>query len=255
MRVSSLAIVLAVGATGLSATIPSSSDSLAPVPTGVTVVYDQRKWPLLEPSQALSSLYKKAKATPTAVSILPGIPVPSDVANALASAKAEMAAQGPAVAEDLKATTEATANNATSCTNPEIHREWRSLTLVQQKNYVNAMKCLTTQPSRSGLAGARNRWDDLVVIHQQMSDIIHNVGQFLPWHRYFLKMLEMEMRRTCGYKGPMAWWDETRDAGNFHSAPVSNPQTLGWFAQGNDHCEATGVSFCILLFVRVKNQR
>jgi tyrosinase len=208
------------------------------------VVYNQRKWPLLNPDQALSSLVAKARATPSAVSLLSDVPVPAGVSQALASAKLAAPAASAEELEAARRPVEAFAQAATStCTNPEIHREWRTLTSAQKGAYVNAMKCLFGQPSRSGLAGTRNRWDDLVAIHQLMSNIIHEVGQFLPWHRYFLKILETEMRNTCGYTGPMSWWDETMDAGDFHNSPVANPNYFGYLVPASDHCLKTGVSF------------
>lgn len=40
--------------------------------------------------------------------------------------------------------------------------------------------------------------------------LVHFVAQFLPWHRYFLHLYENELR-TCGYTGPLAYWDWTLD--------------------------------------------
>jgi len=107
---------------------------------------------------------------------------------------------------------------ATTCTTPAVHFEWRALTDAHKQQYIAANKCLFGKPSRSGLANAKNRWDDLVAVHQHLSSVIHGVGQFLPWHRYYLKVFETLLRNECGYTGPMTWWDETKDAGNFHNA-------------------------------------
>jgi len=81
------------------------------------------------------------------------------------------------------------------------------------------VQCLFRAPSR-GQRGARNRFEDLVSVHQQKNPIIHGVGQFLPWHRYMLHVYEQMLRQECGYTGPIPWWDETRDAGNFHNSPM-----------------------------------
>ena len=46
------------------------------------------------------------------------------------------------------------------------------------------------------------------------------------------------MRNECGYKGPMAYWDETADAANLRASGVFDPKT-GFGGDGS------GVSRCI----------
>ena len=96
-------------------------------------------------------------------------------------------------------------------------------------------------PPRSGLAGAKSRWDELVVVHQQMASTVHQVGQFLTWHRQFLWVYEQELRNYCKYTGPLAWWDETKDAGDYHSAPMMTSQLYGSAPVGNAQCIMNGV--------------
>jgi hypothetical protein len=249
MRVTFLTALLATGAIGLNLPRQTVDGPTGPAATNPIVVFNQPKFPLLSPDQALSALYTKATASPTAVSILPNVPVPTEVAKAIASAKADPPAAKAAAAaaeekvSNAKAVGAVNAAAAGTCASPAVHYEWRNLSNAHKQQYVAAMKCLYSKPPRSGLPGVKNRWDDLVAIHQRMADIIHNVGQFLPWHRYFLKMLEMEMRRTCGYTGPMTWWDETKDAGNFNGAPMMTQQYFGHMPRGNTVCIVSGVSY------------
>jgi tyrosinase len=95
-----------------------------------------------------------------------------------------------------------------------------------KKAYATAIKCLMDAPSK-GQTGAKSRWEDLASLHQQQNTKIHGVGQFLPWHRYFLHVQETVLRTECGYNGPLPWWDETKDAGRFEQSPVFDSRYLG----------------------------
>jgi tyrosinase len=56
-----------------------------------------------------------------------------------------------------------------TCTNPVIRREWRSLTNRERADYVRAVNCLSTIPSRMGLNGTL--YDDFTEVHR-------NVGMY-----------------------------------------------------------------------------
>ena len=114
-----------------------------------------------------------------------------------------------------------------ACSHPATHLEWRNLTDLQRMAYLQAEKCLFNQTARSGLPSATNLFEDLAAVHQNMTATIHNVGQFLPWHRYMLHAHERLLRTACGYTGPMTWWDETRDAGDFEHAPLFTADYFG----------------------------
>ncbi|KAK1764369.1 putative tyrosinase protein [Phialemonium atrogriseum] len=111
---------------------------------------------------------------------------------------------------------------AGTCKSPKVRYEWRDLTDAHKKEFVNAVKCLLNKPSAGGsnYPGSKNRYEDLVSVHQQMTPTIHMVAQFLPWHRYYLSVYESMLRDECAYTGPMPWWDESKDAGKFSSAPM-----------------------------------
>jgi tyrosinase len=138
---------------------------------------------------------------------------------------------------------------ASTCTNPEVRYEWRNLTDQQKTNYMTAMKCLLQSPSKTSLQAVRNRLDDLTAVHQKYSSTIHNVGQFLPWHRYYLHILKVLLRDECNYPGPMTWWDETKDAGNFNKAPMFTNAYFGSAPiqrNGQGTCITTGVCTSLL---------
>ncbi|KAI1863143.1 uncharacterized protein JN550_009879 [Neoarthrinium moseri] len=129
-------------------------------------------------------------------------------------------------AEDGTVTTQ-----AGTCTAPATRIEWRSLSDADKTAFVQAVRCLVDLPASGAFSGAgsQNRYEDLVAVHSQMTGSIHSVAQFLPWHRYYVHVFESLLREECSYAGPMTWWNEALDAGNFASSPVFNAQ---WFGSG-----------------------
>ncbi|PVH90604.1 Di-copper centre-containing protein [Periconia macrospinosa] len=99
--------------------------------------------------------------------------------------------------------------NSTGCTNPEKRVEFRTLDAVAQKQYTDAVMCLSTKPSTIGLN--TTLYDDFTYIHTHLNELIHYVAMFLPWHRYFVQLYHSHLG-DCGYTGPMVYWDWTLDA-------------------------------------------
>jgi hypothetical protein len=125
--------------------------------------------------------------------------------------------------------------------------EWRRMADSDRRAFVGAIRCMFNRPSSGRYPGARNRWEDLVSVHQQMTPQIHMNPVFLPWHRYYIAIFESLIRDECGYRGPMTWWDETLDAGNFRNSLIfrneyfsPGPQRTG---NGGATCITSGVSF------------
>lgn len=101
------------------------------------------------------------------------------------------------------------------------------------------LRLTTRKTSRfSDLQGSHRSYTDT-----QYGDIIHNVGQFLPWHRMFMYAFETLMRNECNYTGSMAWWDEQMDAdsGNFFGSNMWDADTgFGGNGTGPDGCLTDG---------------
>ncbi|KAK3322910.1 hypothetical protein B0H66DRAFT_574901 [Apodospora peruviana] len=132
----------------------------------------------------------------------------------------------------------ATASSTSPCTAPQKRQSWHDIKDDTKKAYLAAARCLLTSPQKlNRLPGAKTRWDELVSLHQIHALQIHTTGQFLPFHRYYLKILEFLMQE-CGYDGVLPYWDETRDAGKFSASPVFHP-TLGFGGSG------TGAQNCL----------
>ncbi|KAI1136458.1 Di-copper centre-containing protein [Hypoxylon sp. FL0543] len=101
------------------------------------------------------------------------------------------------------------------CTNKNIavRKSWDALDDVTRTDYLRAVNCLAARPPlmNTTLApGAVNRLDDFTYIHINQTNIIHESGYLLPWHRLFLWQMEKALRDECGYKGYLPYWDAPR---------------------------------------------
>jgi tyrosinase len=90
-------------------------------------------------------------------------------------------------------------------------------------------------PAETKLMGGktRTRFDDFLALHISLTDEIHGVGQFLPWHRRYLQVYEQTLREKCGYKGAQPYWDQSLDVNNFPGSPVFDP-VFGFGGNGVD---------------------
>ncbi|KAJ7621286.1 tyrosinase, partial [Roridomyces roridus] len=88
----------------------------------------------------------------------------------------------------------------------------RDLSNEQKSEFITAVQCLQRLPGKSnGHQGAKTRFDDFQALHVLMSQKVHLLGQFLPWHRRILNVFEMALRQECGYQGSIPYWDWSRD--------------------------------------------
>ncbi|KAK6858933.1 hypothetical protein PG995_004786 [Apiospora arundinis] len=124
-----------------------------------------------------------------------------------------------------------------TCTNPQKRVEWRTLDATTQKQYTDAVLCLTTKPSQLGLN--TTLYEDFVWVHAHLNEQIHFVAQFLPWHRYFVHLYETQLR-NCGYDGIMAYWDWTVDVADPSKSAIWDP-VRGFGGDGVGHHHFNGV--------------
>ncbi|KAI9374215.1 hypothetical protein BJX61DRAFT_541049 [Aspergillus egyptiacus] len=113
---------------------------------------------------------------------------------------------------------------AVTCSNPPFEKNEiltaaaidtfsrRQLRHPEKKAYLEAVQCLTTKDSISGLDGAVNLFDDFQAVHSEQTPSIHWVGHFALWHRYFVASYEKALREVCGYRGAQPYWDWSQDA-------------------------------------------
>ncbi|KAH6658433.1 hypothetical protein BKA67DRAFT_493726, partial [Truncatella angustata] len=113
------------------------------------------------------------------------------------------------------------------CDNPNQRFEWRSYSDTDRHAFAAALKCLVDAPSSGNFPPSQNRYEDLVRVHQMMTDTIHGNNIFLFWHRYYVWTLEQIMREECGFDRAFPWWDETLDAGNFAASSIFTADFFG----------------------------
>jgi tyrosinase len=88
---------------------------------------------------------------------------------------------------------------------------------------------------------AKNRYEDLVALHQTLTNNVHNNAKFLLWHRYFLWTFEDVLRSECGFTANLPWFDETKYAGRFSASSIFSKDWFGGVALGGG-CVKDGVS-------------
>ena len=81
-------------------------------------------------------------------------------------------ALGPALAAvpttlDIGSTSTPTSVSAWACVQPAVRREWRTLSELEQQDYIAAVQCLTTKPSK--LRNNGTLYDDFPWIHKSTS--------------------------------------------------------------------------------------
>jgi tyrosinase len=94
--------------------------------------------------------------------------------------------------------------------NTRVRKEWGSLTKLERTQYINAVHCMQTLPSKLDPAvvpGAKHRQDDFVATHINKTLSIHLDGIFLSWHRNFVWLWETALIEECGYQGAQPYWN------------------------------------------------
>ncbi|KAG7092538.1 hypothetical protein E1B28_008888 [Marasmius oreades] len=115
-----------------------------------------------------------------------------------------------------------TASVQAQCNAPSLRKEWRELSDPEKQDYHKSVRCLMNKPKERypDESSVVTRLDDLTYTHDKLATIIHNVANFLPWHRMLVHEHENLLRSQCGYKGPYPYWDWTLDA-DANAVPTS----------------------------------
>ncbi|KAK6224129.1 hypothetical protein LQW54_000276 [Pestalotiopsis sp. IQ-011] len=107
---------------------------------------------------------------------------------------------------------------------------------------LDAELCLISALAQLDIDGAVSRWDDLQHNHIVQTQVVHDVSQFLPWHRYYVTVHAELLRDECGYNGSIPYWDETADSelSDLTTADVFQADAFGGDGDGDDGCITTG---------------
>lgn len=125
-------------------------------------------------------------------------------------------------------------------TNPSFRS---SLSKNDRLNYIDAVYCLYNNNSfitpPSEIPGIRNRYNDFVGGHLQLTPFVHADGLFLPFHRFYVHLYEKALREECGYTGAQPYWDWTlsyrdpRQSAVFDGSPWSMGSN-GFYVPGRE---------------------
>ena len=105
----------------------------------------------------------------------------------------------------------------------QVRRDWIHMRKHERIAYTNAVKCIMNQPSQldpAAFPGATNKFQDYAAIHIQRSLNIHVSGFFLTWHRFYLQLWYNDLQETCGYTGPMPYWNWPETVDDLQTSPV-----------------------------------
>ncbi|KAK4170057.1 tyrosinase-like protein [Cladorrhinum sp. PSN259] len=128
-----------------------------------------------------------------------------------------------------------------SCTD-NVRVEWNNMADADKLSYVKSVKCLIDAKPLGVWANATSIWDEITWVHDQLSELIHGVDTFLPWHRYYLHMLKTLLKEHCSYTGPMPWWRETNYTGNFAGSGLFTAEYFGSLPPLSDDFEGTCIT-------------
>ncbi|KAK7718911.1 hypothetical protein SLS57_006021 [Botryosphaeria dothidea] len=128
-----------------------------------------------------------------------------------------------------------------TCTTKNQRKAWHNLSNTEKAAYIDAELCLMSSPPKLDIEGALNRWDEVMYAHVVQSNIIHDVGAFLPWHRLYMRAHEILLQTECNYTGAQPYWEEVLDVTALNESSVFDPDTgFGGNGVGDDGCVADG---------------
>ncbi|GKT65284.1 tyrosinase-like protein [Colletotrichum tofieldiae] len=109
------------------------------------------------------------------------------------------------------------------CSKPVNRREWRSLTISERKEFIDAFQCMSKLPGNWLFNGTL--YDDWAHLHGGIGSWSHRSASFLPWHRYTLFMWERTLKESCDFHSPIPYWDWTLDWQNLASSSIWDAET------------------------------
>ncbi|KAK9760639.1 hypothetical protein K7432_015142 [Basidiobolus ranarum] len=108
-----------------------------------------------------------------------------------------------------------------------IRKEIRQLTTSERNAFINAVNTI----KKNG------RYDELVSIHLNYVPYAHSTPAFFPWHRTYIRMLELALQ-SVNPKVTLPYWDWTLDS----QAPEYSPiwKWFGGNGRRSDGCVVSG---------------
>ncbi|KAJ3196841.1 hypothetical protein HK101_007455 [Irineochytrium annulatum] len=127
------------------------------------------------------------------------------------------------------------------CTTPKLRKDFRDLTAAEQQTFFSAMNTLRKTPS---LMGRANFYHDFVALHGMGAGWFHGSPLFLPWHRYFLALLEATLAKAANDPTlALPYWGWGTDNTDWYKPAVGmfTDDRFGTSGEGHpNHCVTDG---------------
>ncbi|KAI9294997.1 Di-copper centre-containing protein, partial [Neoconidiobolus thromboides FSU 785] len=121
-----------------------------------------------------------------------------------------------------------------TCTSPRERKEIRDLTSDELYRFTDAVRSLhNTQYSNTNLS----IHEQFTKVHNENHEISHSVPRFLPWHRHFIRLYEMELQKIDS-SVMLPYWDWSIDA----QAPQDSLVLSDWYFGSNGNSNNT---YCV----------
>ncbi|KAJ3101358.1 hypothetical protein HDU97_001399 [Phlyctochytrium planicorne] len=127
-----------------------------------------------------------------------------------------------------------------ACNTPRSRKDFRDLSENEQNTFMNAMNTLHQIPS---LLGRRNRYHDYVALHGMGAGSMHGTPVFLPWHRYFIAVLENDLQKISGNSSlavPFWAWGSDATKWALSSTGMLTEKRFGTTGRGSEGCVTDG---------------
>ncbi|KAF2204311.1 monooxygenase [Delitschia confertaspora ATCC 74209] len=135
-------------------------------------------------------------------------------------------------------------SKSSKCDLIAMRREWRTLSMAQKHQYLEAVKCLKRWPSSLGLN--QSYYDDFPWIHSRIGEYVHDAAPFLAWHRYFVHVYEIALMDACAYDGTIPYWNWELDWEDVTASPIWDAEHgFGSNGQPNKSKEDIVKGYCV----------
>ncbi|XP_050929374.1 uncharacterized protein LOC108875150 [Lates calcarifer] len=113
------------------------------------------------------------------------------------------------------------------CTHLTQRKEIRDLTLREMRLYQRAIRKLYTRSAA---------WKGFALLRTEFSPQAGNQAFFLPWHRYFLRLVERELQSMSSCKLAIPYFEWTVDSGSMKSSAAWQAGLFGGDGEPGSDC-------------------
>ncbi|KAI8869986.1 Di-copper centre-containing protein [Ramicandelaber brevisporus] len=116
------------------------------------------------------------------------------------------------------------------CKYTVVRKEFRQMSSIERQKFFNALRALNS--------GSRpNQFDRFAQVHVWYMSQIHGNAQFLPWHRQFVRDLEIQLQRAANDGSIFVpYWDWSRDSQNPRASRIFSNEWIGNDGNGGNGC-------------------